>query len=368
MGEVALYWMDSYIESLYRINAKISLWGSLAERSFFDILNIENPEKRISIMSSFLYWLLHNWASIEEMKWIIDAIIRFEWFDFTKNKIRIKSNSPIVSILWSGKKGLKTFNISTWAALVAAASWWTIVKVGSSSTSSLAWSRDILKFLWAEVDIDINKMIKIVENINFWFFSIEWIIPKFDSVYGWRFYAPHILSYILPALISPVYIDGLVYWLSLKDIENSSDLLKYYWFNSFSVVSTCKDNIHFIDEIAWFSYTNIIRYKNGIEFNWVIDPLLELNLPSLSYEDVKQWLDLQDNLKKLIVSISNSWDVNKNNIIAINASELLYVSWLVEDMREWYEKSLNSIKKNKVIDLLVEFVEMTWGKMQFNFL
>ncbi len=355
----------SYLEALHIINAKKNVWDELCFSALFDILSTKNNKKRTWLLVSFLTWLYHNWVTPSEIISMINAIAKFEWKNFYSDKLDINKN--VISIVWSGKKGLKTFNISTCASLVAATCWASVAKIWSSATSALTGSRDILWLFGADLNIWNNKMIEIINTLNFWFFSIENCIPKFDKTYWWIFYVPHALSYILPALTSPIQLSWIVYWLSWKNIEISKELLIHYNIWSFSVVSSNVDNIHFIDEISWIWNTNIIRHHKK-QINYINKKRFfdDLWITSNDKKIIQQWKNKQENMKNFIQAISNSWDIYKNYIIALNAAELLLASNIVNSFNEGFQQCLSSIKNNQPLILLENFINATWWKFRYH--
>lgn len=353
-----------YLDALYRINSKKRLGRQRAFKSFLSILLIKSARQKTAVLASFLTGLFCNWITSEELSGILNAIRIYEWKDFISEKIKL--NKKVISIVWSGKKWFKTFNISTAASLIASCCGATVAKIWSSATSSLTGSRDILTCLWAKSTIPQSKIIWIINNLNFWFFPIEESIPKFDKIYWWIFYAPHILSYILPALVSPVYLDGIVYWIAWNNLEITKELLYKYKFPSFSIVSSQVNNIHFIDEISWIWFSKIIRYHNKEFSRWIHCFYKELGLYGWKFTDIQQWISKEENIQFFLNSISNSWNIHKNYIVALNASELLLMAWIVKSFKEGFYKSMEAIKSNKPLKLLQEYIKSTWWKFIYS--
>jgi len=358
--------MHYIYEALYRINEKIPLGEEVAYKAFLELLLWDkNKEKRDVMLGSFLTGLFCNGSNVAEVDSLLRAIADFEGSRFLLDKIRL--DRKVSTIIGSGKKWLKTFNISSAAALVAASCGVTTVKIGSSATSSITWSMDILRYFWADLDIGLEKMSHIIKNSCFWFISIEDTIPKFDKVYWGKFYAPHILSYILPALISPLFLDNIVYWLSCSNLKFTQNLFDFYKIPSYSIVNSTPDNIHFIDEISALWNSNIIRkHKWPIsEFSGYLWEILWL--PSSTYDNIKQWSSPEENSQKFLQSITDSWDIQKNYTVALNAAEILLASWHSNDYEVWFNEAMKIILSGKPLKLLKEFVRETWGIFYWNY-
>lgn len=159
-------------ELLYRINVWMSVDREMAYESFLAISRIENESVRTSLLSMLIHWLMIKWPTSDEVVGLLNAVFHLDNLNKNKKpKIDIEWEFT-VWCAWSWKKWIKTFNISTPAAILAASSWAYIAKACSASTSSLTWSSDLLSLLWIKLS-DAKKWIRIMKKSWIAFFSIE---------------------------------------------------------------------------------------------------------------------------------------------------------------------------------------------------
>ena len=83
--------------------------------------------------------------------------------------VRPKVSGPLLATAGTGGDGLHTFNISTAAAIVAAASGVAVAKHGNRAVSSKAGSADVLEALGVRIDLDANAVARCIEDVGIGF-------------------------------------------------------------------------------------------------------------------------------------------------------------------------------------------------------
>lgn len=83
--------------------------------------------------------------------------------------IRPDVNGPLLDTCGTGGDGLHTFNISTAAAIVAAASGVAVAKHGNRAVSSKAGSADVLEALGVRIDLAPRQVVKCIEEVGIGF-------------------------------------------------------------------------------------------------------------------------------------------------------------------------------------------------------
>lgn len=358
--------MDSIKELLYRLNVNSEYDLDLLKKAFEDVLNIEDSNVRNVLLGSLLTALMTKNPTHEEISTLLKvAFSKDNYNPLNRELINLDDNVKTVTIVGSGKKGIKTINISTASAFLAASMGAYVVKPGSFSTSSITGSADFMELVGAKKNISLDNSISILKKCGFAFFGIEDIIPKFDKLYGGNFYAPHVLSFGLAALVCPIKTDVVLYGLAHPNVELSLNVLKDFGIKNAMVVSSTDDDIHFIDEMGIFGTTRLIGTIDGVNNGKLLtfNPLKELNLPKYISADIKQGKDKKENIKYILKALKGEGNIAHEDIICINCSNILYLSGLVKDLKEGYELSKKQIRTGKGLEKLKEYILLTGGNL-----
>ena len=355
---------NSIKELLYRINVNSSYDSELLSNAFDEILHMENVNVRNIMLGSLLTAIMAKGPTEDDVVALLNTAFKMDNYD-PRNRERVQfDGKKVITLVGSGKKGIKTINISTASALLAASLGAYVVKSGSSSTSSMTGSADFMQLVGVNLDISKEKGIEILKKCGFSFFKIENIIPKFDSVYGGNFYVPHALSFGLSALICPVQTDIVLYGLSHPNIELSLNVLKRFMIKNAMVISSTDDDLHFIDEVGIFGKTRMIKSEDGIKSNELItfDSKKELNLPEYVYGDIQQGKSKAENIKYILEVLNGTGQRAHEDIICVNCANILCLSGIVSNITEGYILSKKAIKTGQALNKLEEYIELTGGK------
>jgi anthranilate phosphoribosyltransferase len=350
-------------EVLYRINTNTPIDTDLLKEAFYLSLTNENFSFQDTQMSAILTGLMARGPTVEEVCALTETALSLDNFDIHKKiKIELPNKSLLVGAIGSGKKGVKTMNISTPSCLTATAGGSYTTKPVSSSTSSLTGSADFLRGIGVNIDLPIQRSIEILKKTGFGAFCIESLFPNFNKKYGGKFYVPHALSFSLPALVCPIEYDSQLYGLAHPNIELSAKVLKKLNLKNILIVTCTHDKIHYLDEIGVYGTTKLIGIKEGnLGDIYYFRPTEELGLPKYSPEDIIQGESVQENIKLSMDVLSGKGDKAREDIICINTGNLFYLSKKAEDYKEGYWLAKKAIHSKKVIDKLVEIVEESDG-------
>lgn len=170
---------------------------------------------------------------------------------------------PVLMMAGSGKKGVRTLNVSTPAALVAATAGLRVIKVGSAATSSALGSRGLARALGLRECRTAGAVRADLEVSGFAFVAVEPQIPVLDELYGGRFHAPNPFSFGLAPLASPVRGDVTVFGLSHPRVDVAARVLSRFGMGCVDVLSTRLPSGHYLDEIGLTGQTRWCRVRNG---------------------------------------------------------------------------------------------------------
>ena len=350
-------------EVLYRLNVGSEIDLELLRRAFDAILTDNESKARDAQLGSLLTGLMAKGPTVDEVVTLLKSSFSLDNFSpYERRKIELPNQEKLIGAIGSGKKGHKTMNISTPAMLIAASMDVYTAKPVSSSTSSLSGSADLLRSVGMNIDLSTEEMEEVIRKTKFGAFCIENLIPKFDEVYGGKFYVPHALSFALAALVSPVKFDNLIYGLAHPNVETSIEVLKRFGISDAMVASTTHDNIHYLDEMGVYGTTKLVGMKSGTIGKVIyFRPTEELGLPRYTPEQIAQADSLEQNIRYCVDVLKGNGEKPREDIICINTGTALYLAGRAEDLKEGYHKAKEAIKTGQPLEKLVEVVEVSGG-------
>lgn len=338
---------------LFLFNDNLHIELELLGRAFLDILSMPEIKERDIFLASFLSFLMYR-QNKDEIKECISIIIKFEQITFVPHHLKQK----VMGLCGSGKKGIKTINISTPSAIIASSCGVNIIKPGSQSTSSRTGSADFFTILGVKniPNITIEDMLK---EFSFAFISIENTLAKFDSVYGHRFYVPTVLGFALAAISIPIICDKIVYGLSHSQQKLSYDLLKEICLTDPTILSTKVKNGIFVDEAA---YGEILITNNKGQSS--INPQDFINnWSSYSINDFQEKMTSEENVLTAIRAIKGKGVKPIQDLYALNSAIYLKEMDIVSSLKEGFRISLDAIQSGHAYDHLRKIVKLFGGNL-----
>jgi len=350
-------------EVLYRLNVQAPIELDLLTSGFIEVLEHPSEQVRDVLLGAFLTGIMVRGPTADEVVALLKAAFQLDNFS-PSNAINVElpKDKALISIVGSGKKGVKTMNISTPSALVAASLDVYVGKPGSSSTSSVTGSANFMREVGANIDLPLNDMVAILAKTKFGFFVIENLIPRFDKIYGGKLYIPHVLSFGLAALVTPIRPDITLYGLAHPDVELSLKVLREFGIENAMVVSCTHDNIHFLDEMGMYGTTRLIGMRQGMIGKLLyFRPTEELGLPKYGPLDIAQGNTIEANIKYVVSTLGGCGEIPREDIVCINAANLLYLAGTAEDLKDGYLKAKEAVRKGWPLQKLEEFIEVSGG-------
>ncbi len=338
-------------ESLYKLNIGNSLDEYETEEAMTLILKEKDTSKRISLLTMLLNGIMIKGPTVNEITGLINASLGMDnLLNKPKPKISLPNNEILVGVASSGKKGIKTINITSTSCFVAASCGANIAKACSHSTSSKTGSSDFLDICGIDINIPLEKKVEILKKYHISFFSIENTTPKFAEVYGGVFYAPHAMSFALAGLSFPIEIDSLAYGLSHPNVKLSAEVLKKFNIKNALVYSSTYDGIHYLDELLPIGCVNLTRIKDShVEKTISADIQEALNLESsFNISKIKERNDKINNVLSSLKILKGEGNESQRDAICINASIFLLLAGKVNSMEEGYNTAKQVLNSGKV--------------------
>ena len=267
-------------------------------------------------------------------------------------------SKPLVVMAGSGKKGLKTFNISTPSAIVAAAAGASIVKIGSRATSSAMGSRDLVGHLGLRESRTSDEALAEIERSGFAFIPIEEVIPAVDELYGGRFHTINPFSFGLTALAAPLRGDVLVYGLAHPNVELAGRVLRDLGIDESVIVASGDSRGYYADELGVGPRTLTCQ----VQESQVGSPIEQdiRTLPGYSAEDYRAPTppaSRGESAAWALDAISGGGPRTHAWLIAVNAALLLRCAHIAADLDEGYEMAQSLIASGAALTKLHELQE-----------
>lgn len=253
-------YMKKYESILHKINNQKKLSREETFEGMLSLIEEMDPSHLQMQMGLILFGISVRGVTVDETLGLWDFVKEVDQ-SLLKRKLVANVNGPVIGLSGSGKKGIKTFNISTASALIAATAGAYISKPVSRATSSMTGSSDLLEIAGAFLNIQHEQMLGVLEVTGFGAFSIENTIPKFDSIYGGKFYVSHALSPVLAAMANPVNCGIMLHGLSNREIKVSAQALKSLGIKSGSTFCSTDSGTFYVDELTTLKH-NYLAFWN----------------------------------------------------------------------------------------------------------
>jgi anthranilate synthase/phosphoribosyltransferase len=262
---------------------------------------------------------------------------------------RKKKNVPITKaltdIVGTGGDGLGSFNISSMAALVAAACGVPIAKHGNRAVSSKSGSADFYEALGIKIDIPAEKTASIIERTDFGFL----FAPVYHS--AMRFAAPvrKLLGVkTIMNLVGPLSNPAGAQYQMLGVYEKSlmlpvAEASKMLGSKRVMVISSDDG----MDEISPAAKTSVIEIgEDGATREYSIDPA-DFGITGCSLDDLLGG-DAAENVRLARELLAGTGKPGLRAAVALNAAATMYISGHAKTMKEGYERSLAAIADGSV--------------------
>lgn len=346
----------SVTEALYRVSGRLSLPSGLLAQALEDLTHITDSGERGAHLAALMTGLMARGPVRDDVVEILQAALAL---DDTRDPFSTPPRSnPLIVMAGSGKKGLKTFNISTPSAIVAAAAGASIVKIGSRATSSAMGSRDLVGHLGLRESRTSDEALAEVGRSGFAFIPIEEVIPAVDELYGGRFHTINPFSFGLTALAAPLRGDVLVYGLAHPDVELAGRVLRDLGIDESVIVASGDSRGYYADELGVGSRTLTCRVQESQVGSVVEQDIRTLPgynaahyrapTPPASRAEAAAWA---------LDAISGGGPSTHSWLIAVNAALLLHCARIAPDLDEAYEMAQSLIASGVALAKLHELQE-----------
>jgi anthranilate phosphoribosyltransferase len=268
--------------------------------------------------------------------------------------VAVKTPGPVVDTCGTGGDGAGTFNISTAAAVVAAAAGVTVAKHGNRAMSSRCGSADVLEAAGVNIELDGEGVSQCLAQTGIAFM----FAPAFHPATKYagptrREIGIRTVFNILGPLTNPAKPFAQV--LGVADpslLEKMASTLGELGLKRALVVHG-EDGL---DEITTCGRTRVAELKNNILSTHTIDPA-ELGLKLSSRESLKGG-SAEDNVK-LLAELLDGVTGPKRDAVLLNTAAVLLVAGRVNDLKEGLSAAGETIDSGRAKAKLAEFAAVS---------
>jgi anthranilate phosphoribosyltransferase len=335
-------------DTLKRLSLRQDLTKQQAESAMAEIMSGRASEDQ---MRRFLLSLKEKGETIGEIAAFARVLRGFA----VKVSPRLKAGEILVDTCGSGGDTIKTFNISTAAAFVAAGAGVKIAKHGNRSVSSKSGSADVLEKLGVKIDLDARGVERCIEQAGIGFM----FAPVFHG--AMRHVAPvrkqlgvRTVFNILGPLISPADIKHQVYGIYDPALtEKLAGVLKELGTKRALVVH----GMDGLDELSTLGKTKVSELKGGTIETYYTTPE-DWGLKTAGQEQLSGG-GPEENAEVILAVLSGKEKGPKRDIVCLNAAAAIYVSEKADSIKGALKLAEASIDSGRALEKLKKLAEVS---------
>jgi anthranilate phosphoribosyltransferase len=259
----------------------------------------------------------------------------------------LKLNIDTIDVVGTGGDGLKTFNISTATAFIAAASGLYVAKHGNTAVSSKSGASDVLKELGININANNDILNKCLENANICFL----FAPNFNKAFKNVAKVRQELSFrtifnLLGPLLNPVRANRqLLGVFSDKYLKIIAETLLAQGSKKAWVVNGSDG----MDEITLTGNTKIVELSENKIKEFEIDPL-KYNFKLCTQESLQGGTAF-DNAKK-IINLFKGEESSYRDIVILNSAATFCIADKVKNFEEGIDLAKSIIDSREALNTL----------------
>ncbi len=268
--------------------------------------------------------------------------------------LKVQVEGTLVDTAGTGGDGKGSFNVSTAAAFVAAASGLKVAKHGNRAASGSCGSADVLEALGVKIDLGPEGVKRCIEEVGIGFMYAPTFHPAM------RHAAPvrreigiRTVFNVLGPLTNPAGAQCQLLGVADTGLgEKMAEVLKLLG-SEHSLVVHGEDGL---DELTLGAKTQVWEVKNGATHFSTLSPE-ELNLPITSSENIKGG-DKEDNAR-ILRQVFQGERGPIRNVVLFNSAAVLLVGGKVQNLSEGLKLAEEAIDSGEALNKVDGLVELS---------
>jgi anthranilate phosphoribosyltransferase len=303
--------------------------------------------------ASFLTALTMKGESSDEIRGIFQVVMKHAMM------IAPRVNGTLIDTSGTGGDALKSFNISTAAAIVAAAAGAKVAKHGNRSSSGICGSADFLEYVGLDLNASSTNVADAIENVGIGFLFAPKFHPAMRNIASARnAMGIRTVFNIIGPLCNPCSnLSGQIVGVSDNSLlevvpvvmkrKQISELMVVWSHDGFDELSnTCENNI------VWVSGNETKRFS--------LHPK-RLGLTVAKIEDLVVHT-MEDSVRDTLQVINGVANREKEDVVLLNAAAALVVGRVAKNLQEGVDIARDTIKKGKSRRKLLQLIDICGNK------
>ena len=298
-------------------------------------------------IAAFLAAMRAKKASVSELAGLAKSL--------RDHAVRVETGiDNLVDTCGTGGAALKTFNISTAAALVAAGAGAYVAKHGNRGITSKCGSADVLAELGVNIDPGPDKVAECIQKAHIGFMFAPKFHPAMKHVQPIRQSLDFRTAFnILGPLANPACATAQVMGVPEESLmPRIVEALKVLGIKRAMVVHSSG-----LDEISTMGTTKILHLKEGKITPEELDPT-KYGIPLVDFKELEGG-EAKTNADIVNGILQGTIDRAKKDIVVLNAAAAIIVSGLADDFTSAIEIADDSIVKGKAKAALDKMIEVS---------
>lgn len=282
-------------------------------------------------------------------------------YEFDTLKVDVDTPEPLIDNCGTGADTLKTLNISTGAAIIAAALGLYVVRHAARAISSHCGAIDVVEALGVNVESAPEVPKKSIENAGIcaWNAFLPTVHPKTLARVLSQIRFGSAINLVGPLLnpTKPTFKVMGVPTPAMLDIEVQT--LKELGFKrAFVMHGLDEDSDKGMDEVSILGTTHVAELTEDGEIKKYSITPKEFGIKRARYDDVASQRDIQKDALSLLRVLAGKDTGPRSNIVCLNAAPLLYITGKAKDLKQGLEMARGAVKEGRAVEKLRDWV--TW--------
>ena len=304
---------------------------------------------------AFLAALASKTETITEARAVFDCIMKFD-----TNKVKINSLLPVIDNSGTGMDEIKTFNISSAAAIIASAEGAMIARHGSRGITSSCGTIDIMESIGIGVEVPVDIVKKSIEEAGIGIFNgaSPTVHPKALGRILSKISFGSVLN-IAASLANPtspqVAVRGVY---NPKMVLPVAEMMQEIGFKRALVIHCYKnDGGQGIDEAGTIGENIFAELKNDSITTGKFSPE-DFGIKRTTPEKIMSLKNIDLEKKRFIRVLSGCATRDEIDIVALNAGLIIYVADISDSIQNGIKIAYNSLSSKRPIEKLRQWVKL----------